>query len=154
MKTVVERQMAVLATWIEQEQRYVAEEAAGTQVLELLQNTHKAVADGTALDEAGIEALGLAVYDASMESNIDAMCGDTDSADNLEFDLLRTLWRYQPVSEVPSKLESSLLDVVMLDTQTGQQWRCEGVQFMDWDMVNDDDEWPEEDMIESGWERM
>lgn len=57
MKTVVERQMAVLATWIEQEQRYVAEEAAGTQVLELLQNTHKAVADGTALDEAGIEAL-------------------------------------------------------------------------------------------------
>lgn len=153
MQTLIERQTTVLDEWIEREKEYIAEEGAADAVLVLLQNTRAAVAGGAALDEAAIKQLGMALYDASM-TGTDAVCGDTDSADNLEHELNCTLWRYQPVSEQPNQANPKLVDAVMLDTRTGVYWRLEGAQFVDWDMANDDDEWPEEDMIESGWERV
>ena len=150
--TVAERQVAVLKDWIAREQEYIAEEGAADAVLVLLQKTLARVESGHSLTEDEVAVLGMELYDASMASNPDAVCGDTHSADELEHQLKCTLWRYQPVSETARA--DGTLDVVLLDTQTGVQWRCEGVQFMDWDMANDDDEWPEEDLRESGWERV
>jgi len=154
MKTTVERQLAVLAEWIANEQQHCAEEGTGPAVLELLQSTHTAVAGGTALDYTAIDQLASSLYDASMVANPDAVCGDTDLADNVQYELRCTLWRYQPVREEPNKDNPQLIDTVMLDTRTGAHWRLEGAAFMDWDMANDDDEWPDEDLIESGWKRM